>query len=202
MQKMIDFYHNKGIDMLKLGCTLPKLSGLCLHKSTTANFQPFTESDWDLLEKNFEDIVGGPSVVLTRKAVVDETIIRDSTNLCKIIVAIDASQFYPFSMCQLMPTGLYTRCELGSESGKDKTRQNKTNSLENTVMSCFQRVKPQSKVESFCTTGMQKKNWCIMCWWLLLTLQHCVWNNGMLLSLLPMSRSSSFSQWGRSSARY
>ena len=26
MQKMIQFYHNKGIDMFKLGCTLPNLA--------------------------------------------------------------------------------------------------------------------------------------------------------------------------------
>ena len=32
MQKMIEFHHNKGIDMLKLGCTLPILASICLHK--------------------------------------------------------------------------------------------------------------------------------------------------------------------------
>ena len=34
MQKMIEFYHQKEIDMLKLGCTLPKMANICLHKST------------------------------------------------------------------------------------------------------------------------------------------------------------------------
>ena len=29
MQKMIEFYHNKGIDMLKLGYTLPNLANIC-----------------------------------------------------------------------------------------------------------------------------------------------------------------------------
>ena len=109
MQKMIEFYHNKGIDMLKLGCTLPNLANICLHKSTDSEFYPFTESDKDLLEKIREDIVGGPSIVFTGKAVVDETFIRKSANLCKSIVGIDASQLYPHSMCQPMPTGLYTR---------------------------------------------------------------------------------------------
>ena len=33
MQKMMEFYHNKGIDMLKLECTLPNLANICLHKS-------------------------------------------------------------------------------------------------------------------------------------------------------------------------
>ena len=34
MQKMIQFYDGKGIKMLKLGCTLPNLANICLHKST------------------------------------------------------------------------------------------------------------------------------------------------------------------------
>ena len=45
MQKMIEFYHNKGVDMLKFGFTLPYLANICLHKSTDAKFYPFTESD-------------------------------------------------------------------------------------------------------------------------------------------------------------
>ena len=36
MQKMVDFYHNKGIDMLMLGCNMPNHGNICLHKSTTA----------------------------------------------------------------------------------------------------------------------------------------------------------------------
>ena len=51
IQKMIAFYHDKDIDMLKLGCTLPNLANICLHKSTDAKFYPFTEGDKDLLEK-------------------------------------------------------------------------------------------------------------------------------------------------------
>ena len=99
MQNMIEFNHQKEIDMLKLGCTLPNLANICLHKSTDSKFYPFTESDKDLLEKIREDMVGGPSIVFTPKAVVDETFIRISTNLCKSIVCIDASQLYPYSMC-------------------------------------------------------------------------------------------------------
>ena len=81
MQKMIQFNHNKGIDMLKLGCTLPNLANICLHKShksTNYKFYPFCESDKDLCEKKYlEDMTGGPSIVFTRKAVVDETYIRN-----------------------------------------------------------------------------------------------------------------------------
>ena len=110
------FYHKKGIDMLKLGSTLPILANLCLHKSTSAEFYPFTETDKNLLQKIREDMVGGPSIVFTRKAVVDENFIRGSENICKSNVGIDASQLYPYSMCQPMPTGLYTRWEYDTES--------------------------------------------------------------------------------------
>ena len=157
MQKMLDFYHKKGIDMLKLGCTLPNLANICLHKSTSAKFYPFTETDKDLLQKIREDMVGGPSVVFTRKAVVDETFIRNSENICKSNVGIDASQLYPYSMCQPMPTGLYTRWEFDTESNRFKPQQDKSRNFENMVMSYFQRQRPKCEIESFYTTGTQKK---------------------------------------------
>ena len=90
----------------------------------------------------------------------DETFIRKSLNVCKSIVGIDASQLYPFSMCQPMPTGLYTRYEYDSELQRFKPRQNKTRSFENMVMSYFQRIRPDCKIESNITTGTQKKNDC------------------------------------------
>ena len=38
MQNMVDSYHKKESDMLKLGRTLSNLANICLHKSTTAKF--------------------------------------------------------------------------------------------------------------------------------------------------------------------
>ena len=156
MQKMIVFYHDRDIDMLKLGCTLPNLAIICLHKSTDENFYPFTEGDKDLLEKIREDFVGGPSIVFTRKAVVDETFVPKSTNICKYIVGIDASQLYPYPMCQPMPTDLYRRWDFDPETSRFTPRQNKTRSFENMVMSYFQRTRPECENESFFTTGREK----------------------------------------------
>ena len=157
MQKMIEFYHQKEIDMLKLGGILPILASICLHKSSDSKFYPFTESDKDLLEKIREDMVGVPSIVFTRKAVVDQTFIRKSTNLCKPIVGIDANQIHSYSMCQPMPTGLYTRWNYDSESQDFMPRQNKTRSFENKVLSYFQQTRPKCRIESNVTTGRQKK---------------------------------------------
>ena len=112
---MMAFYHDKDIDMLKLGFTLLNLANICSHKCTDAKFYRFTEVDKDLLEKIREDIVGGPSIVFTHKAVVDETFIRKSANICKSIVGIDARHLYHYSMCQSMPTGRYTRWDFDSE---------------------------------------------------------------------------------------
>ena len=106
MQKMLVFYQKEGIELLKLGCTLPNMIKICLHKSTSAKFYPFTENDKDLLQTIREDIVGVASIVFTRKAVVDENLIMSSRNIFKSFVGNDASQPYPYSMCQPMPRGL------------------------------------------------------------------------------------------------
>ena len=160
MQKMISFYHNKKVNMLKFRCTLPNLAKIYLHKSSDVKFYPSTEGDTDLLQKIREDMVGGPTIVFTHKAVVDKPFIRKWTNLCKSVVGIDASQLYLYSICQTMPTGLYTRWDLDTETGRIIPRQNDTRSFENIVMSCFQRTRRRCKIESFYTTCRQKKTDC------------------------------------------
>ena len=109
------------------------------------------------MEEIREDVFGGPSIVFTRKAVVDKTFNRKSRNICKSIVGIDAMQLYPYSMCQPMLTGHYTRWDIDSETSRFTPRQNKTRSFENMVMSYFQRTRPYCNIESFYTTGRQKK---------------------------------------------
>ena len=102
-------------------------------------------------------MVGGPSFVFTRKAVVDETFISKSAFLCKSFVSIDARQLHPLSMCQPMPTALYTRWNYDYESQNFMPRQNRTRSFENTVLSYFQQNCPECKIESNITSGRQKK---------------------------------------------
>ena len=57
MQKNIAFYHDKGIDMLKLGCTLPNVANNCSHKDTDAKFYPFTEGVVKTFWKCFEKML-------------------------------------------------------------------------------------------------------------------------------------------------
>ena len=89
--------------MLKLRCTLPILTNICLHSS--AKFYPFIEHDRDLLNEHTEDMIGRPSIVFTRKAIAGETKIRYTENLCKTIVGIDVSQLHPFPCAK--------KCRLG-----------------------------------------------------------------------------------------
>ena len=152
---MVELHHNKGIDMVKLESTLPNLANICLHSSIKAKFYQFTESDKNLLSKVPEDMAGGPSKVFPPKTVVDKTDIRNSTNVCKSIVGIDASQLYPYSMFQPLPRGLYTRYKFDGNLQRFKPCQNISRSFENMVMSYFQRMRPDCRIESFYTTGTQ-----------------------------------------------
>ena len=155
MQKMVQFYDQKEIDMLDLGCTLSNLANICLQKSTNQN--PICKSDTDLCEKNKDDMSGGPSIVFTRKGVADKTFIRDSSNICKSIVGIDASQLYAYSMCQDMPAGLYTRWEFDSDMQKLKARHNRSRNFENMVMFFYHETRPECRIERFHTSGNQKQ---------------------------------------------
>ena len=56
-----------------------------------------------------------------------------------------------------MPTGLYTRWDYNEETQKIKPRQNRVRTFENMVMSCFQATRSDCKMESYYTSGTQKK---------------------------------------------
>ena len=94
-------------------------------------------------------MTGGPSIVFTRKAVVDRKFIRNSSYVCKSIVGVDASQLYPFSMCQDMPTRLYARWKFETDTQKFKARHNQTLNFRNMFLSFYQKIRPGSKIESF-----------------------------------------------------
>ena len=66
--------------MLELDCMLPNLVNTCLHRSTHANFCPFTEGHKNWLEKIKEDMVDWPSIVFTCEGVVDITSVRKRRN--------------------------------------------------------------------------------------------------------------------------
>ena len=124
--------------------------------------------------------------------IVDETFVRKSTNICKSFVGNDASQMYPYSMCQPMPTGLYKRWNLSSQTGWLTTRQSKTRSFENTVKSSCQQLKPEFKIEIFHTTVRQIKTDFFSVDGVLYSWHHCDRGKSLLWLLLFLWKSTSF----------
>ena len=156
MQKKIAFYHDKDIDLFQLSCTQPNLANICLHKSTDAKLYPFTGGDKDLKEKIEKTPLVAHLLFLHAKPLLmkfSSEILQTYANLYEI----DASQLYPYSLCQPMPTGIYTGWDIDSETSRFTPRQNKTRSFENMVMSDFQLTRPDCKIESSYTTRRQKK---------------------------------------------
>ena len=70
---------------------------------------------------------------------------------------MDAGQLQPWSMCQTMTTWLNTRHELDASMQGFNPREKKSRSFENHVISYFQRVRSDCKIESFHSTGTQKR---------------------------------------------
>ena len=94
-QKKIAFYHDKDIDMLKLGCTLENWANICLHQLALANFYSFMEGFTDLLEKKREAVVGDLSIVFTWKLILDEDFNRESTKNVNLLVGLMLVNYTP-----------------------------------------------------------------------------------------------------------
>ena len=103
------------------------------------------------------NMIGGPSILFTRKAIAGETKIRYTENLCKTTVGKDASQLYPLSMCKEMATGLYTRWEIDAKKKNIIPIQNWRRHFEYMVMDHLQNTRPDCKIQSIQTTGYQHK---------------------------------------------
>ena len=99
-------------------------------------------------------MTGGPSIVFTRKAVVDQTLIRNSENICKSIVGIDASQLSPSQCVKKCPLCFTLN---GNLIQKIKARQNKLTNFGNMFMSFLQSQSPYCNIESYYTTRTQKR---------------------------------------------
>ena len=108
-----------------------------------------------LLEKILENLVSSLSIVFARKAVVDETFIRTSTNIYKCFFRLMPANYTPTRCVNPCPTGLCT-CGISIQKPLD-SHLDKTRPVALKIWSC-QRTRPDWKIESFYTTGRQKKS--------------------------------------------
>ena len=109
LQKMRNFYTEKGIDILKDAVSVP---GVSLHyllrgavERNAELYSPGKEA-YDMLK---EAVVGGPSLVFTRLHEAGVTGIRShqiaEPRLCKNILGYDANALYLSTMLKEMPCG-------------------------------------------------------------------------------------------------
>ena len=114
LQKMKEFYTSLGIDILKDAVSLPGVSEKYILRKT---LQPrWGYKPPELYSPNKEAyamlkaaVVGGPSLVFTRKHVASETRIRshqyEDAKVCRRILGYDANSLYPSTMMKEMPCG-------------------------------------------------------------------------------------------------
>ena len=114
LQKMKEFYTSIGIDILKDAVSLPGVSEKYILRKT---LQPrWGYKPPELYSPNKEAyamlkaaVVGGPSLVFTRKHVAGETRIRshqyEDARVCRRILGYDANSLYPSTMMKEMPCG-------------------------------------------------------------------------------------------------
>ena len=114
LQKMKEFYTTLGIDILKDAVSLPGVSEKYILRKT---LQPhWCYKPPELYSPNKEAyamlkaaVVGGPSLVFTRRHVAGETRIRshqyEDARLCRRILGYDANSLYPSTMMKEMPCG-------------------------------------------------------------------------------------------------
>jgi len=109
LEKMRNFYTEKGIDMLKDAVSLPGVSMYYLLRGAVergAELYAPRKEEYEMLKGA---VVAGPSLVFTRYHEVGKTRIRDlqveEPRLCKKILGYDANALYPSTMLREMPCG-------------------------------------------------------------------------------------------------
>ena len=114
LQKMKEFYTNLGVDIFKDAVSLPGVSKQYILRKTLKRRRGYTPPELYPPNKEAYDmlkaaVVGGPSLVFTRKHVAGETRIRshqyEDARLVKRILGYDANSLYPSTMMKEMPCG-------------------------------------------------------------------------------------------------
>ena len=88
VKRLQKFYFDKNLDLFKLTVSAPGATRRLLFQSAlmeNGRFATLGEEDEDLYLTYKKNLVGGPSIVFTRKHVKEETFIRQGANKCQRI---------------------------------------------------------------------------------------------------------------------
>ena len=114
-----------------------------------------------------------------------------SPQTCKWVVnQLDASRIFMYSMCQLMPTGLYTRYEIKEVLQRFERKQNYARGFEKRVSTNQTRVWSREILHH----RNSEQDWLFHCRRSLLALQRRAWRRGLILSLLSLPRTTVFAK--------
>ena len=114
LQKMKEFYTTLGVDIFKDAVSLPGVSQRYILRKTLKGRKGYKPPELYAPNKEAYDmlkaaVVGGPSLVFTRKHVAGETKIRshqhEDAKPTKRILGYDANSLYPSTMMKEMPCG-------------------------------------------------------------------------------------------------
>ncbi len=127
VERLQEFYFNKGIDVFKTSISVPGIARQLLFrtaKDAGVNFALFDKKSSDLYDTFKQNVVGGPSIIFNRHAKAGETFIRNNQNkLCQRIRGDDANALYLWAIGQEMPVGPFIRRR--SEQGFKPERRDK-----------------------------------------------------------------------------
>ena len=82
---------------------------------------------------------------------------ENQQNLANLLLGLTPANYTPTRCVNPCRPVFIRRWDFDSETSRFILRQNKTRSFENMVLSYFQRTRQEYKIESFFTTGRQKK---------------------------------------------
>ena len=97
-----------------------------------------------------------------------------------------------------MPRGLYTKYDFGADLLKCKPRRNKSKISKTWSCRSLNEWDLTAELRAF-TQQKLRRRWLFQCQWVLWTLQHSVWTNGLFLSILGMPKGMTCSKWRRHS---
>ena len=146
------------------------------------------------LEKIREGVVGGPSIDFTRKTVVDETFFSKVYKYMQIHCWDWRQSNKSLLDVSTQAYRSFTLGDFDSETGGFTPQKQQDPQLQKYGPLLFPTNKSRWKWKILCKRQTEKK-WLLFCWWVFFALQICVRKNGLLLPLLPVSRSTSLSQW-------
>ena len=136
VNKMQQFYFEKGVDVFKVAISVPGIARKLLFKSckeTQTHFELIGPAHDDLYRTIRSNIVGGPSIIFHRHHKAGETIIREGDNsisdkkLCQKIVGYDSNALYLWALGRDLPTGAFVR--RAASTGFKTERQSRYHSM-------------------------------------------------------------------------